>query len=236
MNIILITILALCNILNAKVEFSHRSNNFSTHQPVLYEIANATTGAIIEFGSGQGSTDLLHAICKKTKRLLVTIDDDLNWLNLYRQKYLGDGYNEENTGWHKFFYVPGKVNDSNYNHWLDFLNNFDLLKQINFDLCFIDQSPFRARTETILHLKDKVKYIILHDCDYFAQNNESQIAKEIKPLDSQNYIAGIYDFSSVFKNFKVYFPHKPWAGHTGPPTLLGSNFESNLPEIDFNNY
>jgi hypothetical protein len=35
------------------------------------------------------------------------------------------------------------------------------------------------------------------------------------------------------KNFKVYSPATPWPRDTGPPTLLGSNFESDLPEIDF---
>jgi len=216
---------------------------YGTHQPVLYAIASKTTGPIVEFGCGDGSTDLLHEICKKNNRILISIDDNREWLNKFRQKYLGDGYLEDNSDWHKFLFVPGKTDDSNPSHWIDFLDNCEPLKAINFDLCFIDQSPGLARTVTIIRFKDKARYIILHDCDMYVADkyedfipNKQAIGKQIKPLDSLKNISGVYDFSKTFRYFKVYFPPKPWPGHSGPPTLLGSNFESDFPDIDYENY
>jgi len=229
---IFIIILIFFSDLNAKWS-ANSCDTYATHQPVLYEIANITSGPIIEFGCGDGSTDLLHEICKKNNRLLVTIDDDFNWINKFAQKYLGDGYKNDNSGWHKFFFIPGKINDIDPTHWIKFLDNFDLLKILDFDLCFVDQSPWLARTETILRLKDKVKYIILHDCDGYAAE---PLGKQIMALNSKTNTPGIYDFNDSFKYFKVYFPPKPWPGHTGPPTLLGSNFESYIPDIDYNLY
>ena len=229
-------ILILFNVLNAQIEFVYRWNDWATHQPVLYEIATNTTGPIIEFGCGDNSTDLLHEICKRTNRILVTVEDDFEWMNKFAQKYLGDGYSEDNSGWHKFYFVSGKStieNDTKAEHWITFLDNFELLKTMNFDLCFIDQSPWQARIETILRLKNKARYIILHDCDYFVSG---ALGETIQPMNSKDCVPGIYDFSKTFKYFKVYFPLKPWPGLSGPPTLLGSDFESILPDIDYNNY
>jgi hypothetical protein len=98
--ILMLFTFALC----AKIDFAHRWNDWATHQPVLYTIALNTIGPIIEFGCGNSSTDLLHEICKKSNRILISIDDDLDWLNKFRQKYLGDGYELDNSGWHKFYY------------------------------------------------------------------------------------------------------------------------------------
>lgn len=222
--------------LYSHIEFVHRWNDWATHQPVLYTMSMNTTGPIIEFGCGNNSTDLLHEICKKTKRLLITVEDDFEWISKFKEKYLGDGYELDNSGWHKFYYVPGKPsieNDVIAAHWIKFLDNFELLKTTNFDLCFVDQSPGQARTETILRLKDKVKYIILHDCDCYLSNI---LGITIQPMDPENYAPAIYDFSKTFKYFKVYFPLKPWPGQSGPPTLLGSNVDSNLPDIDYENF
>jgi hypothetical protein len=132
------------------VSFLYSDNNrfswdvWSTHQPVLYAVAMSTTGPIIEFGCGNGSTDLLHEICEKEGRILITLDDDLNWLNKFAQKYLGKGYNSDNSGWHKFYFVPGKKRKDPENpaHWVDFMEHFELLSSIDFDVCFIDQSPW----------------------------------------------------------------------------------------------
>jgi hypothetical protein len=208
-------------------------DTYATHQPVLYYIAAHTTGPIIEFGCGHGSTDILHEICKETGRLLVSIDDNKEWLDIFTHKYYGDGYTDDNSGWHKFYLVAGKIDDSNPAHWIQFLEHFELLQTVPFELCFVDQSPGSARTETIMRLKDTIKYIILHDCDMFVSG---ELGTQIQPLNSEHNIPGIYDFSQTFKYFKVYFPPKPWPGHSGPPTLLGSNFESDLPDIDYENY
>lgn len=218
------------------VNFEHTWNDWATHQPVLYEMVMRTSGPIIEFGCGNGSTDLLHELCRQTNRLLITVEDDFEWMSKFTEKYMGDGYEPDNSGWHKFFFVPGKsITDyANADHWIYFLEHCELLKNIQFDVCFVDQSPWQGRVETIIRLKDKSRYVILHDCDYFCENK--QLGITVKALDSEENIPGIYDFSQTFRYFKLYFPLKPWPGRSGPPTLLASNFESDLPDIDYSAY
>lgn len=221
--------------LSAKIQFVHRTNDWATHQPVLYEMAMRTEGAIIEFGCGYNSTEMLHEICKASGRTLISIEDDREWINKFMEMYKGDGYEEDNSGWHKFYYVPGKLNVENDTvalHWIQFLDHFSLLETMKFDLAFVDQSPGRARTETIHRIKDKIKFIILHDCDCYASN---ELGICYRPIDGKNQIPGIFDFSQTFAHFKVFFPLHPWPGQSGPPTLLGSNFED-VPDIDYKNY
>lgn len=230
--ILLCSLSTLSGVLSAQetFQFQFSWNPYATHQPILYKIARMTTGPIVEFGCGEGSTDMLHALCKATGRLLISIDHDEEWLSRYSTKYLGDGYVEDNSGWHKFILVPKHEGNTILKDWVLFLDQCSFLKDVNFDLCFVDQSPGPARTETILRLKNRAKYIILHDCDMYVSG---ELGQQIKPMDRQNQIPGIYDFSQTFSAFKVYFPPKPWAGASGPPTLLGSNFEKELPDVNF---
>jgi hypothetical protein len=199
-------------------------DDWSTHQPVLYAVANSTTGPIIEFGCGVGSTDLLHEICEREGRILITLEDDIDWLNSFADKYQG-------SSWHQFYYVPGKdVNDpENPAHWVQFMDTFDPLEEMFFDVCFIDQSPWLARYETLKRIKDKACFVVLHDADYFAMNGI--FGKVIKPIMNRN--AGEFDFSDIFSTFHLYFPNQPWPAESGPPTLLGSNFEDVFPTVDY---
>lgn len=223
-----------CVCLYSHFEFSYKINGFATHQPVLYEITMRTKGPIIEFGCGDGSTKLLHEICKRDHRLLISIDDNREWFDKCRNQFIGDGYAEDNSGWHQFYFVEGKKDNLNPEHWIKFLQNFEPLQTVDFDICFVDQSPWLARHETIKLMKNRARYIVLHDCDYFPHNNI--FGKEIRPIDIVDQIAGVYDFSDQFKYFEVYFPKKPWVGITGQPTLIGSNFESTLIGMDYSAY
>jgi hypothetical protein len=230
----LFLLISVSTLLYPAIKFIHKNDPYATHQPVLYVMANNTTGPIIEFGCGEGSTDMLHEICKKNNRLLISIDDDFAWLSKFTTKYLGDGYSSDNSGWHKFFFVPGKTTENNNDpeRWITFLDSFELLKTIKFDLCFIDQNPWLGRFETIKRIKGNSKYIIVHDFDYFAVNNV--FGRMLKPLSNGN--PGEFDFSDIFKYFQVYFPLTPWPAPTGPGTLVASETESAFPLIDFAQY
>ena len=208
----------------------HADNNrffyddWSTHQPVLHAVAISTEGSIIEFGCGYGSTDLLHEICERDGRLLITVEDNQDWLNKFATKYKG-------SEWHKFFYVPGKNQGDleDPSHWIKFLNEAECLKDVSFDVCFIDQSPWLARYETLKKMKDMARFVIVHDVDYFPENGIfGTVIKSIK-----NRMEGEFSFDDVFTHFRVYFPNHPWPADTGPPTLLGSNFDANFPPVDY---
>ncbi len=211
---------------------NHQDNPFGTHQEVLTSLVNKTSGPIIEFGSGHCSTDLLHKMCKKTKRTLITIDNNEEWLKKFQDKYLGKGYEKDHSGWHKMFYVPGDKESTNPADWINFLDNSkhsNYINSLEYSICFVDQWPWLARVETIKRMKQKSQYTIVHDCDFFPENG--LFGKIIHHTDCLIQKDGQFDFSDTFKHYKVYHPKRPWPGLTGPPTLVGSDFLNELPDL-----
>jgi hypothetical protein len=90
---------------------------------------------------------------------------------------------------------------------------------------FIDCNPWLARKAVFEHFKDKAKIIIIHDFDYFPNNN--LIGKTITKETHLNYEKITCDLTGVISNFKLFYPpHKYFAGATGPPTLICSDLMS----------
>ena len=199
-----------------------KKDPYGTHRPYLLELIKHTTGNIIEFGCGNSSTKLIKDLIKNTNRKLISLESNLNWLNKF--KHLEDDN-------HKLFYIDaGHVdNEATGKIWVDFIKSNEAINNLDFEVCFIDQSPWTARTHTLNYFKDKCPYIIVHDVDYFPVNNKWGKAVQIKgPKGKKVYDM---DFSDTVKHFKVYYPpFKYFAGSTGPPTLLCSNI---LTDIEF---
>ena len=169
---------------------------FATHQVFLQHYISKTTGDIIEFGCGHGSTPLILDTIKGTNRKLVSLENDLEWytkmLTLYPE-------NDQHT----------------YIHVSDWEQEINKIKE-KYSIVFIDQSPWEARKLTMDYFnKHKLgEYIIIHDTDYFPVNG--LFGKVISEFE--------FDFSDCFKKFQVYYPPVlPWPASTGPPTLVGTN-------------
>jgi len=195
--------------------FSHRTNEFATHQPVLYEAAARCTGPILELGAGEGSTRLLHAICRASGRRLVTLDNDANWLRRYEPL---------RCDWHELRAVR---------NWAKALTD-PSISSTDWGLIFVDGKPWESRTLAVSLLKEKATYIIVHDCDYFPVHGI--FGRVIAPLNGPRD-RGERDYSDTFKSWREYFPLEPWPYPlTGPPTLLGSQMAECNIDVDYSRY
>lgn len=126
---------------------------YYTHRKHLINSLNSLSKKdkinILEFGVGEGSSFIFNEFALKNKNFNITaFETDHAWLNETKNKY--------------------ELNNYKFNH----VNNWDeLLTQENFDgeydLVFIDQSPWEARIKTIDLLIKKSKIIILHDYDFY---------------------------------------------------------------------
>lgn len=191
------------------------SDPYGTHRPVLVEAIKNTTGNIIEFGCGNSSTVLIKELIKDSNRNLISLESNLEWFNKF--KHL-----EDNN--HHLFYVNAgfEDNDDTGHKWIDFIKNTPSINNMDFEVCFIDQSPWTARTHALEHYKNKCKYIIVHDVDYFPLNGKWGKATRI--ASEEGHLIHNMDFSDVVKYFKSYYPpEKFFAGPTGPPTLFCSD-------------
>ncbi len=110
-------------------------NGLATHQVILNEAVRRTTGPVIEFGCGEGSTVMLHEVCKEQNRRLVSVDNNPSWLSRYKEKY--------ETDWYRFYQVSpvgcrGKYHDCN--HWDPFIQTL-VSSPIHWGVMFVDHAP-----------------------------------------------------------------------------------------------
>ena len=180
---------------------------YYTHQKFLDFYLKITKGDILELGTGLGSAKIIDDNIKDSKRRVISVDNNLKWINKVKQEY-------PETDYRKYIYTE---------NWEEILEK---LKNHNWSVVFIDQAPWEARIQSYNALKDKAEYVIIHDVDYFPRNN--LLGKYISEFS--------FDFSNEFKNWKVYYPETPWPSSTGPPTLVGTNKDKFIDYDIFKNF
>ena len=114
---------------------------YSTHIHPLINCVINTIGPVIEMGTGDFSTPLLHYICKAQDRILYSYDSDEQWIS-------------------KFYYMRSKK------HILQHVTDWDILPY--FDLCgvlFVDHAPGKRRVTDIIRAKDIATYVVVHDSE-----------------------------------------------------------------------
>ena len=199
---------------------TYKTHPFYTHQPFFIEIIKNTTGDILECGCGDGSTKMIKEQIKNSNRKLISLESNLEWLNKY--KHLADSFHE--------LYHINAGNDDNIetgNKWVEFIKENKLN---DFDIVFIDSSPWLSRKCCFDYYLNKAKIIIIHDFDYFPNNNiiGNVINKEIKYFNNKYREKIDCNLDGIVKNYKLFYPPDDYfPSSTGPPTLVCSNIMDN---------
>jgi len=195
---------------------SYKNHPFYTHQPFFIEIIKNTNGNILECGCGDGSTIMIKSLLTNTDRKLISLESNLNWLNKY--KYLTDSF-------HELYHIDTGNDDTieTGNDWVNFIKQ----KKLNdFEIVFLDSSPWLSRKCCFDYYLNKAKIIIIHDFDYFPNNNiiGNVINKEIKYYNGKYQEKINCNLDGIVKNYKLFYPpHEYFPSPTGPPTLVCSN-------------
>jgi hypothetical protein len=149
-----------------------------SYMPILIKILENTDGKVLELGMGL-STAMIHMMCLKTKRPIVSYESDNQWFEK-NKLYL--------TDWHQLKFVKG---------WddADIDNEF-------WDVVLVDHHPARRRHEEVIRLANKANYIILHDTDIFKNYYERS---GIYSLFKYRYdYDKCFPATTVLSNFKKY--------------------------------
>lgn len=120
------------------------SMRYSTFIPMLLEVMARTNGDVLELGPGVFSTPLLHWLCERQKRNLVTIENKWHWHKFVKQ-YL-------ETDRHQFIFVR------NWDDAEPYINK-------EWDVALIDHSPSGRRIVEIEKLANLAKYLVVHDSE-----------------------------------------------------------------------
>ncbi len=128
----------------------------ATHYPILAACAVRTRGPVLELGAGDYSTPLLSLLCKGRK--ILTLDSDPKWLERF-----GDLKSDD----HSFHLVsdwPG----------------CPLIESRQWGVAFVDNRPHHQRTPLIRRLKDRARFIVIHDTENNALYGYEEVLPEFK--------------------------------------------------------
>lgn len=115
--------------------------HYSSHLPVLMRAVTATTGPVLELGTGYYSTPVLHWLCAGTQRRLVSYE--------HHQKY---------AEWAQMFQAPW--------HEVAWIEEWDRAPiDQPWDVAFIDHGPSARRAVDLRRLAPYARFVVLHDTD-----------------------------------------------------------------------
>jgi len=135
-----------------KESFLHGVGNWNNHLHLLYPALEATTGLVVEFGCGDGSTKQLHQYCDNRK--LRSYDSNDEWLQKYK-------HFENET--HKLFFVK---------HWDD-------VELDSIDVLLIDHAPGERRKVDLGRFANIAKIIVIHDSEPVGWNSSDY---QVRPV------------------------------------------------------
>lgn len=123
------------------------TNNDLSYYPLLHKALEETKGNVLEYGTGHGSTQLLHDYCKSKKRLLASFDEKNEWLS-------------------KFTNLTSKY------HILRLADNWDNIVSAypDADVIFIDHAPGERRKFDIYNYRNTKGIIVAHDTEPAADH------------------------------------------------------------------
>lgn len=125
-----------------KIVVKKYNPNFGTHIPVLIKILEISVGPVLELGMGVFSTPLLHTLCAKNNRLLVSFESDQDYVR---------GHRDFRTDLHK----------------INFVENWDDVKieDEKWGVVFIDHDPTSRRHIEARALANTAKFVVIHDSE-----------------------------------------------------------------------
>jgi hypothetical protein len=126
---------------------------FGTHiHPLIVATLN-TTGSIIEFGTGDWSTPILHEICKYQERHLISYDSSKEWYT---------NFTDMESAKHSFVLVDD---------WKDIMVH-------TCGVVLIDHAPAERRAIDIIRFKEHAQIIVVHDTDKMYYYNYLEVFKQ----------------------------------------------------------
>ena len=121
-------------------------NNDLCFYPLLYQALEMTkSGAVLEYGTGHGSTPILHDYCKAKKRKLKSFDYSKEWAEKFTNLASAD---------HKIYVVT----------------DWDEAYDPDATVVFIDQSPGERRKIDIQKYATSKAIVVVHDTEPAADH------------------------------------------------------------------
>jgi len=154
--------------------WTHRTDAYGTHQPVLFEAIKRKLSPlpILELGCGFNSTLLIHSAAGDTT--VITVESDNEWLKKF-------SHLETET---RQFNIVGSLDD--------IIHRF----KGQYSVVFIDQGKWESRASCVVHFNLSAEIVVLHDSDYLERelhmnfSDHYKYVKTFMPLEPFPYMTG----------------------------------------------
>lgn len=118
------------------------AGDYSSHRPLLFlALNNINKGVVIEFGSGDGSTNLMERLCRELGHKFISYETNTEWGSKYPSVRIIDNYDNI------------KLSEGEYKA----------------SLLFIDSAPGEQRKELIAKHSNNADVIVIHDSEKSSQ-------------------------------------------------------------------
>jgi hypothetical protein len=156
-------------------------NPGGTHFPILAAALERTgSSPVVELGVGDYSTPMLHFLCARTKRPLLSIDNNEEWMAPFRKTY-------EHQPWHQFRRCD----------WSDVPGAFEGMP---IGVTFIDLAPGDMRPVMAKRLASMAMFIVAHDTEAYGDGWPS-----LKGVFKYETIWKAYPtWTTVYSNFEEF--------------------------------
>lgn len=151
------------------------ADDYASHYPILAATVARSAEPVMELGCGEGSTPMLHYMCKMGGRLLMTFDSDMQWVNKY-------------TGYKHPQHIIRHVSD--WSRIRDFIPGAPRLGVV-----FVDCAPGDARIKLIAQFRDEARFIVAHDSERDWGTGANYEYEKVKPL---------FRYVSEFRRWRPY--------------------------------
>lgn len=160
----------------------------SSHFPIVASAVSQTSGPILECGSGDFSTPMIHFLAKN--RLIVTAETDPDWMR---------GFEHYRTPTHEFHLIgdgsKAKSEIDGSKEW----QAWSKIEQVKWDVALIDHCPGNFRWQIVHRLKGRCKFVICHDVE------ECWMPKEGNPRGYHwEKARGIFKHEFVWREYVPY--------------------------------
>lgn len=120
---------------------------YGTHlMPLLAAVAN-TTGPVLECGTGLFSTPILHTLCAPTRRKLVSLETDGEWMERFVML---------RRPWHEIRLIE------------DWARCLTARPEPQWAVVLVDNNPHEARQHVLAALADRALILVLHDSEQWT--------------------------------------------------------------------
>ena len=162
-------VFSLTFVVNSKIKMQDFQKNrvpgdsrYGTHMIPLITVVVNTSGPILELGCGDFSTPLLHALCSKTKRYILSTETSYSWLKLFM---------DLQTDWHEFLHVSVYEDDWQLNPRPELWDNIG--NQKHWSVVLVDHRPGERRVIDIMRLRKNTDIFVVHDTEQLSYGYES---------------------------------------------------------------